>query len=198
MTMKIIKTSFTLKTFAVVAITFAVAQVALAADPTAFELAKMGNQYVGVQSKDKVVQIRSEKSVASLTPNIWYVVYYDPDATFKAVEVKFGAGQKLDVSHPARILEMATDEHAVLDKDKLKVDSDQALKIAMAEPLLKNLTLKATQLWLQHGDEGPQWKVKLWAAKLKDFNDSADIGTVTLSATDGSVIKTDLHPNSVD
>jgi hypothetical protein len=198
MTMKIIQTSFTLKTFAVAAMTFAVAQVALAADPTAFELAKMGNQYVGVQSKDKVVQIRSEKSVASLTPNIWYVVYYDPDATFKAVEVKFGAGQKLDVSHPARILEMATDEHAVLDKDKLKVDSDKALKIATSQPLLHNLTLKASKLTLEHGDEGPVWTVQLWAAKLKDPNDNADIGVVTLSATDGSVIKTDLHPNSVD
>jgi hypothetical protein len=180
------------------ALIFALTCAARAGDPTAFELAKMGNQYVGVQSKDKVVQIRSEKSVASLTPDIWYVVYYDPDATFKAVEVKFGAGQKLDVSHPARILEMATDEHAVLDKDKLKVDSDRALKIATSRPLLQNLTLKASKLTLGHGDEGPVWKVQLWAAKLKDPNDNADIGVVTLSATDGSVVTTDLHPNSVD
>ena len=94
-----------------------------AGEPTAFELIKMGDQYIGVQSKDKVVQIRSEKSIASLTPEIWYVVYYDPDATFKAVEVKFGAGQKLDVSHPWRMLEMADDDHNVLDKTKLKIDS---------------------------------------------------------------------------
>ena len=30
-------------------------------------------------------------------PNVWYVVYYDPDAVLKAVEVKFGAGKKMDV-----------------------------------------------------------------------------------------------------
>jgi len=172
--------------------------VARAGDPTAFELAKMGNQYVGVQSKDKVVQIRSEKSVASLTPNIWYVVYYDPDATFKAVEVKFGAGQKLDVSHPGRLLERFTDEKQTLDATKLKIDSDQAIKIATAQPLLKNLTLKATQLWLEHGDTGPQWRVKLWAASLKNPNEDADIGIVILSSDDGSVIKIDLHPNSVN
>jgi len=80
----------------------------------------------------------------------------------------------------------------------LKVDSDKALKIATAQPLLKNLTLKATQFWLQRGGEGPEWKVKLWAARLKDPNDDADVGVVIISATDGSVIKTDLHPNSVD
>jgi hypothetical protein len=180
------------------ALALALTSTAWAGDPTAFELVKMGNQYVGIQSKDKVVQIRSEKSVGSMTPNIWYVVYYDPDATFKAVEVKFGAGQKLDVSHPWRALEIATDAHMVLDNDKLKVDSDRALDIAKSMPLLKNLTLKASQLWLEHGDAGPQWKVKLWAARLKNPNDDADIGVVIVSAADGSLIKADLHPNSAD
>jgi hypothetical protein len=112
MTMKTIQSRFTLKTCAVAAMTFAVVQAALAADPTAFELIKLGDQYVGSQSQDKVVQIRSEKSVGTLTPNIWYVVYYDPDATLKAVEVKFGAGQKLDVSHPLRLLEPVTTGHS--------------------------------------------------------------------------------------
>ena len=171
---------------------------AQAGEPTAYDLIKAGDQYVGVQSKDQVVQVRSEKSIASLTPNIWYVVYYDPDATFKATEVKFGAGEKLTVSRPWRMLEMADDGHKVLDRTKLKLDSGKAIKIATAQPLLKNLTLKATQLWLEHGDSGPQWRVKLWAAKLKNPNDDADIGVVIISTEDGSVLKVDLHPNSVD
>ncbi|HXE41578.1 MAG TPA: hypothetical protein VN516_01045, partial [Candidatus Baltobacteraceae bacterium] len=104
---------------------------AFAADnPTAFALVKLGDKYIGEQSKDKVVQIRSEKSIGSLTPNIWYVVYYDPDASFKSVEVKFGAGQKMDVSHPWRILEMGDDSHKTFDNSKLKIDSDRAIKTA--------------------------------------------------------------------
>lgn len=165
---------------------------------TALQLAKRGNEYVGVQSKDKVVQIRSEKSINGLTPNIWYVVYYDPDATLKAVEVKFGAGEKLDVSHPLRLLEPVTGDDQILDNAKLKIDSDKAQAIATSHPLVKSLTLRATQLWLGHGDQGPQWKVKLWAAKLKHPEDSADIGVVYISAEDGSIIKADLHPNRVD
>jgi hypothetical protein len=193
-----IKQGFARTLLAAAAMTFAATHASLAADPTALELIKLGDPYVGVQSKDKVVQIRSEKSLASLTPTIWYVVYYDPDATFKAVEVKFGAGQKLDVSHPGRFLERFTDEKNPLDATKLKIDSDQAIKIATEEPLLKNLTLKATQLWLEHGDTGPQWRVKLWAAKLKNPTDDADIGIVIISSADGSVLETNLHPNSVD
>ncbi len=175
-----------------------ICRTAVAEDATALQLIKRGNDYVGVQSKDKVVQIRSEKSIGSLTPNIWYVVYYDPDATFKAVEVKFGAGEKMDVSHPLRVLELVGDKDDPLQRAKLKVDSDKAIKIATAQPLLANLTLKATQLRLEHGDEGPQWRVQLWAAKLKKPGDDADIGAVILSAADGTVIKADLHPNRVD
>src|SRR5271170_2574449 len=94
------------------------------ADLTAFQLIKEGDRYVGEGVKDQVVQIRSEKSVGSLTPNIWYVVYYDPDATFKATEVKFGGGQKMDVSRPWRMLEPVTGDNKILDGAKLKVDSD--------------------------------------------------------------------------
>jgi hypothetical protein len=102
------------------------------------------------------------------------------------------------VTHPWRILEQVTNDKEVLDSRRLKIDSDKALRIAMAQPVLANLNLKASQIWLEHGDLGPQWRVKLWAAKLKDPNDTADIGVVIISTEDGAVLDTDLHPNSVD
>ncbi|MHB8520959.1 MAG: hypothetical protein ACYDH9_09380 [Limisphaerales bacterium] len=174
------------------------AQLALGGEPTAFSLIKEGNRYVGEQSKDKVVQIRSEKSVGTLTPAVWFIVYYDPDATLKAVEVKFGAGRKLDVSHPLRLLEPVTGGDRILDRSKLKVDSDKAIRIATAEPLLNSLTLKATQLWLQRGDEGLVWKVRLWAAKLSHPTENVDIGDVYISASNGEVVRANLHVNRVD
>ena len=99
---------------------------------------------------------------------------------------------------PARLLERLTDEQGALDATKLKIDSDKAIKIATAQPLLKNLTLKATQLWLEHGDNGPQWTRQALGRQIENPTDDADIGIVIISAADGSVIKTDLHPNSVD
>ena len=170
----------------------------VADETTALNLARRGDQYVGIQSRDKLVQIRSEKSISSLTPNIWYIVYYDPDATFKAAEVKFGGGQELEVSHPWRILEMSGTDHTVLDSSKLKIDSDRAIQIAQSQPVLSNVKLDATQLWLEHGDLGPQWRVKLWALRINNHEGDADIGVVIISANDGSVVSMDLHPNSVD
>jgi hypothetical protein len=195
------------KIAAATALSLGVCIAARAAEPTAFELIKEANRYVGEQAKDKVVQVRSEKSIGSLTPNIWYVVLFDPTATMKAQEVKFGAGKMLEVKRPFRLLEPAYGGDKQMDKEKLKVDSDAAIKTAMEEPLLKNLKISATRLKLEQsndtalgtGNTGQGiWKVTLWAAKLRDPSRDADIGEVWVSAMDGKVVKTDLHINRVD
>lgn len=175
-------------------------QTATAKDATAFQLIKEGNRYVGEQSKDKVVQIRSEKSVGGLTPDIWYVVYHDPDASLKAVEVKFGAGEKMEVKRPLRLLEPITKSDEPLSKEKLKIDSDKAIDIARKQPLLEKLTLKASRLVLERrssDDDTPVWKVRFWAAKVKDSSESVDLGEILISAEDGTVLKADLHPDRV-
>jgi hypothetical protein len=192
--------------FALMAV-FGLGLAAHGADATAFELAKEANRYVGEQAKDRIVQIRSEKSIGGTLPNIWHVVFYDPTATLKAVEVKFGAGKMLDVKRPIRLLEPVTGGDVPLDKTKLKVDSDQAIKAALQEPLLQNIKVTATQLKLERVGEGvlgqsgpgePVWKVKIWAAKLRDTTRDADVGEVWVSASDGKVVKSDLHINRVD
>lgn len=178
-----------------------------AADLTAFDLIKEGNRHVGEQAKDKVVQIRSEKSVGSIYPTIWWIVYYDPTATLKATEVKFGAGKMMSVKRPMRLLEPITGGDTPMDRDKLKVDSDKAIRIAMDEPLLKNLKITATRLKLEKEGEGVLgvssqgegvWKVRLWAAKLQRPDRMADIGEVWVAAKDGKVVKSDLNINRVD
>jgi hypothetical protein len=174
-------------------------QIANAKEPTAFELVKEGNRHLGEEAKGRVVQIRSEKSVGGLTPNIWFVVYYDPDATAKATEIKFAAGTKVSVKRPARVLESISGSFRELPKEKLKIDSDDAIEIAKNEPLIKNLTLTNTQLTLERGEEDqPVWKVKLWAAKIRRPSDTVNIGEIHISAEDGKVVKNDLKPGRVD
>jgi len=168
----------------------------------AFELVKEGNRHVGEDAKGRVVEIRSQKSVGTLTPNIWYVFYYDPDATAKATEVKFGAGKKLSVKRPARILEPITGQQKELNRGKLKIDSVKAIEIAKKEPLLNKRTLTSTQLWLERlpwqSDDTPIWKVRVWAAKLRKLTDSVGVGDIYISAEDGKVVKNGLRIDRVD
>ena len=166
------------------------------AQPTAFALVGKANDYVGVQSKDKVVEIESEKSVGSMQPNVWRVMFYDPDADTRFVEVEFGGSQMTDVSHPMRPFKMSHSANEVIDRSKLKVDSDEAIRIASQQPLVKSLALRASKLTLSRGDIGPAWEVQLWAAKEGEGHDK-DIGSVTVSAVDGAVLRSDLHPSRV-
>jgi hypothetical protein len=104
-----------------------------------------------------------------------------------------------------RLLEPISGEDSPLNREKLKIDSDAAIKTATAEPLLKNLEIVATQLELKRGGDltpenksDPVWKVELWAKKLRNPSKQADIGEVWIAAADGKVLKTDLHINRVD
>ena len=167
------------------------------AEPTALDLIKRGNDYVGMQSRDKVVQVYSERSVASLEPNIWHVVYFDPSENpMRTTEVKFEAGQQTDVTHPIHPFTLPAKSEQILDLSKITVDSDRAVDIATAQPLLKGLKLRYSKVTLQKGDNGPEWKVELWAAKVSDPTRDANVGYVRLSAADGSIYQSNLHPGS--
>src|SRR5438552_3627399 len=182
--------SLTGKWLAALLLVGGLSQIANAAEPTAFDLVKEGNRHLGEEAKGRVVQIRSEKSVGGLTPNIWFVVYYDPDATAKATEIKFAAGTKVAVKRPARVLESISGSYRELPKEKLKIDSDKAIEIAKNEPLIKNLTLTNSQLTLERGEgHQPVWEVKLWAAKIRRPSDTGNTGEIHISADAGTGLK---------
>lgn len=173
-----------------------------AGELTGFDLIREGNRYVGEQAKDKVVRLRSEKSVGGTTPNIWVVTFHDSTATFKATEVKFGAGKMLDVSRPMKLLVPVTGAAEPLAKDTLKVDSDKALKTALKEPLLARVKVTATSLDLSRkktdGLSLVVWTVKIWAEKTRKPGEDTSLGTVEISAADGKVLKTDLDISKVN
>ena len=96
----------------------------------------------------------------------------------------------------AVVVDAKTDD--ILDPSKITVDSNRAVSIAQSQPILKGLTLRSSKLMLEKSDNQPVWKVELWAAKVSDHSKEASVGTVCISAIDGSVVKSDLHPSYAD
>jgi hypothetical protein len=169
-----------------------------ASDATAFELVKEGNKSVPEHCRNRVVEIRSEKSINGVVPTIWYVYYYDSLAKGKVQEVKFGGGKVMSVKQPLRIWARVRDRDVELNSKALNVDSDKALKIALKEPVLERVKIVATSMHLENYEETPTWKIKLWAAKLKKPDKDVEIGEIFVSANDGKVVKTDVKISKVD
>ena len=88
-----------------------------------------------------------------------------------------------------------------IDRSKLKIDSNKVIETAVKEPILANLTITNTQLWLDRAgrdDDSPVWKIRLWAAKVRKPSDTVEIGDLYISAEDGKVIKNNLKIHRVD
>ena len=163
------------------------------------ELVKEGNRYVGEQARDKVIRIRSERSIGGLEPTIWRVMFYDRTTTFKSVEVKFGGGKMLDVGRPMRLFQPIKGTPRTLDLEKIEIDSDDAIALAQKESMLEKLTLKSVEAKLESWEEDvPVWKIRFWAEKLRRPSELADIGELILSAEDGKVLKNELRIDRVD
>src|SRR5690606_7089694 len=125
-------------------------------------------------------------------------VYHDPTAAMKSVEVKFAAGKMVDVKRPFRLLERVTSRTRPMPKESLKIDSDEAIELALKEPILEGITAKAVSAKLEDSDLGPVWIIRIWAEKLQKPSEHVDIGEVTLTADEGKVVKNDLEIGRVD
>jgi hypothetical protein len=159
---------------------------------TAFALARAGDKFIDPKARDRITQIHSEKSTGGLVPDIWYVEYFDPTASFKRTEVKFVGGKKAEIKQPRHLLD-AFSGTKQLSWKKLKFDSDRALAIAVQEPLLKKLDLQAAQYWLERTTIGSSWKIRFWTTRLGKPGELSEVGDIYISSGTGAVLKKDLH-----
>ena len=165
-----------------------------AEEATAFSLIALGNEKVPPHAKDNVVQIYSERSDESLTPQRWSVIYYDTTAKLKAIRVKFNNGEVTTTDTPVRLFQKLTDDSLPLNRNRMKIDSDVALKTALAHPDLDDVELVGTQMMLRW-ERGVRvvWDVELFAVKKVNPAKTTSIGKLVINAKDGSLAYNQLR-----
>lgn len=161
---------------------------------TALQLVKLGNHYINEESQDEVIQITSEKTVESLTPESWRINYYNPKATFKVTEVRFENGKMIRVREPDRVFNIfAPGARKPMDLSTINLDSDDALKVVMDLPEAQAQTIISVEMKLQRGFGGfPVWQINLFGESQSNASYEKDLGTVILLATDGKILKNTL------
>jgi len=165
--------------------------------PTALQLAHLGNARVSERSSNQVVQITSSPAPLGSPPHEWRITYYDAKALYKAVEVIFENGQVARIHEPTRILKIFTPQaQKPFEFEKLKIDSDRALEIALAIPAKESVTVRSSELELQRGYGGaPVWQVKLFGPGSVDATTDKPLGYAIILTEDGRVLKETVSKN---
>jgi serine/threonine protein kinase len=161
---------------------------------TALQLLQKGNSHVSARSKDRVLEMISARAPVEEVPQNWRIIYYDDKVTYDAVEVRFERGEMARVYEPSRLLSVFTSGASkILDLKKVKIDSDQAIQIAVSEAATESLTAKTVELKLERGYGGlPVWNVKLYGATPLKPSGESSLGYVIVLAEDGKVLKNAL------
>ena len=160
---------------------------------TALQLARQGNSYITERSRDKVLEIHSERMLLDSPTRRWHVVYYDPQAPRKSVEVRFEDGQMVRVREPGGILELLNSSTPKpLELDQVKIDSDEALRIALRLVASNAQGVRSCECDLERGYGGAVvWKIRLYGLAPGQSSE-ASLGYATLLADDGRVLKETL------
>jgi serine/threonine protein kinase len=161
---------------------------------TALQLVQLGNHYVGENARDQVIAIISDKSIGDFTPKSWRVIYRNPQAAFNATEVQFTDDKMTRVREPNRFLQIfSPGSNKTFDFSKVKLDSDDALKIVMALPEVRAASVIAAQMELERGYGGlPVWTVNLFGESDSKLADEKNLGTIQLLAESGKILKNTL------
>lgn len=158
--------------------------------PTAFELMKLGDQFLEKPARGHVIQAVSEQSTQGLVPHVWSIVYYDVTAPKRPVRVRFNSGKMVDTSRPLRLFSRLQGQTRPLNQNRLKIDSDKALEIATAQPNLKNIRLRASKMELRWDkSQQPVWQVDLYAEKESDPAKTVHLDFVLISPETGEVLE---------
>ncbi|MBI1841501.1 MAG: serine/threonine protein kinase, partial [Verrucomicrobia bacterium] len=157
---------------------------------TALQLARQGNTYITERSRGKVLEIHSERILLDSPTQRWQVVYYDPQAPRKSVEVRFEDGQMVRVREPGGILEfLSSSSPKPLELEKVKIDSDEALRIALRLVGRGGDGIRSSESDLERGYAGAvMWKIRLYGALPGQSGDSS-LGYANIFADDGRVLK---------
>ena len=163
-----------------------------AAESTGLRALQEANRHVAAEARNKVMQLRSEKSTNGLTPRAWTVLYYDPSVRMRTTIVKIGAVGEPRAEHPFRPFSRP-DPKLAFDPTNVRIDSDEALKVAQKDRLLDKVKLTSSRVTLELWEEAPVWKIEFWAEKTHDPKRSPDIGRIFVDVREPKVVNRDLH-----
>jgi len=142
------------------------APAAVLSKATALQLLQKGNSYVSPRTQNRVLQMVSGRALVGEAPQNWRIVYSDDKATYNAVEVRFAAGEMERVFEPSRIFDLFSfGSPKTLDMAKVKIDSDQAIRLATTEFETEAVEIKFVELKLERGSGGLSvWNVNCLAS----------------------------------
>jgi serine/threonine protein kinase len=152
--------------------------------PTVLDLVSKGNSHVPEIAKNKILRAEAARFQVGTVPQRWRLTYYDPNAQYDAIELRFEKGQMARLHEPTRLLGVLNPQAPKpMDIEKIKIDSDEAVRIAVGLPTVASLSIKTLELELERGTGGvPVWKVRLFSIGQLE-------GSVNIAADDGKILK---------
>ncbi|MEM9400218.1 MAG: hypothetical protein AAF984_08405 [Verrucomicrobiota bacterium] len=175
-----------------------------AASTTALDAYKLAREQVNKLARESLVQIDGKPHSPSILPNEWIILFYDPYADQNGTMVRIAGKTIVEIRdgfmQMGKFRMASYKQEEILDVSKLKVDSDDVLKILRKSPLLTDVKISSLGLWLKKDGKGPL-APSLWYVTLYGLNHKADeieFGEAEISAYSGKIVRLDVNLKKIE
>ncbi|MDZ4788304.1 MAG: hypothetical protein SH807_05115 [Blastochloris sp.] len=162
---------------------------------TAYQAKDVAKREVNDVAKKSLVQIHGKRGAVGVYPLEWEILFYDPYADQDGTKVKVAGNVITQITQgytqmdKARIFAYKQDE--ILDPTRLKVDSNEIVKILSRSSALNNVKITSVDLSLSKMSKGPMgsamWSVVMYAKDSKQ--EEVEFGKAQINAESGQILQ---------
>jgi len=162
---------------------------------TAYQAKDVAKREVNDVAKKSLVQIHGKRGAVGVYPLEWEILFYDPYADQDGTKVKVAGNVITQITQgytqmdKARIFAYKQDE--ILDPTRLKVDSNEIVKILSRSSALNNVKITSVDLSLSKMSKGAMgsamWSVVMYAKDSKQ--EEVEFGKAQINAESGQILQ---------
>lgn len=175
-----------------------------AANVTALKAYKLAYDQVNKLARESLIQIEGKPNSPNVLPTEWMILFYDPYAAQNGTMVRIAGDTIVEIRdgymQAGKLRLAAYKQEEILDAKKLKVDSDDILKILKKSPLLTDVKISSLGLWLKKDGKGPL-APSIWHITIYGMNHKAneiEFGEAEISAFSGKIIRLDVNLKKIE
>ncbi len=175
--------------------------------PTAKQAVELVNTQLNVIARNQVVVVEGSDSNTDLRPRKWDITFFEAGEMNGGILVRVKDGAFVSKSTSVRMFDDARwnrftrnfsgyEDTEVIKPARWLVDSDAAIKSALAHPKLAGLQVTAVRLTLRKpsdGDVPPVWRVKLRARSPQTPRRDRWVGHLEFNAENGQLLADELR-----
>jgi uncharacterized caspase-like protein len=160
---------------------------------SAFKRAERISTQLTANYSNNIVHMKARRVPGQLHPDSWEITFGDSRYFWEKWRSTADTQARIDSGKFMAGFITAVEDATPMDRKKLVKDSTDILEMVAAR--FPTIRLASSEFEIDHEKWVPLWRVKIWAYKINQPAQEAELGRIDVDASTGAILRDDLNPD---